>query len=108
MYVVTDILPLGDQIYNFRAQVFGMRGSKPYSLDPFYLRDSFQEMEEPPAVPVMVGIDVLAQKGDFHNPIIDQFLSLSQNFLKRSAAFPASDVRDDAIATKIIATGHNG
>ena len=55
-----------------------------------------------------IGVDVLPKKGDFLRAALNQRPALCENVLRLTAAFPPTDVGDDAVGAEIVAAVHDG
>ena len=54
-----------------------------------------------------IGIDVLPEQRDVLVARFDQLPHLRQNILRMTAAFPAADIRHNAVRTEIVAPVHD-
>ena len=55
-----------------------------------------------------VGVDVLAQKGDFLAAVLNEFPAFCQNAFAFAAPLPAPDIGHDAVGAEIVAAVHDG
>lgn len=117
------------------AQILGVWTRETHTIDPINLTDRRQEVsEEGASAPVLgpelsgdvdvigsgskrpsatrqiapIGIDVLAQQGDFPNPIGGKSLDFREQFTEGPTDFTTANRRNDAVGTGVVTTNLNG
>ena len=78
-------------------------------LEPVDLLDLLQELREGYGVfqRLSVGVDVLSQEHDFHDPVRHETLDLTDDGLRITAPLPPADIGNDAVTAEVIASEHN-
>ena len=91
------------------GQILRVGRHKTDPLKPVDLLDLLQELRKGYRMfqRLSVGVDVLSQKHDFHDPVRHQTFDLTDDGLRITAPLPSPDIRNDAVAAEVIAAEHN-
>ena len=104
-----DLLMGRHRVEELVAGVPRMGGHEAEGEIPVQLRDLSEQVREVDlhAQILAVGVDVLAQEGEFLIAPAYQVPAFVQNVLRQAAALPAPDVGDDAVGAEIVAAVHD-
>ena len=108
MQVMTDFFALCHSLDQFVGQILRMGSHKTDTLQSFDLFHFFQKFcKGNRCLQIFsVGIYVLTKEHDLCNAVCNQLLDLTNNGLRLTALFTATDIRNNAIAAEVIATKH--
>ena len=110
MHVVDDLFAVGNGVDHGKSHILGVAGHVPDPFDAVDIVDSGDELGEIRAVLEVqaIGIDILAEKGDFLVAFSSDLLDFFDNGVDGTAHFTAPDIRHDTVRAELVAAVHDG
>jgi len=110
MEVFAHFGQFGHSVEDAIVEIAGIAGEEAEAPEAWDFVEHFEDVGEADgfvAVGIFVGVDGLAEEGNFLDAVIHQAAGFFQDVFRRAGDFAAADVRDDAIGAVLIAAAHD-